>query len=186
MTRSSALSLPLPLLLVGLLAAGPAAADVASTVAPWQWRDANGRMVYSDTPPPPPIHGVLQAPGRLAGDYRVAESENTGQDAAARPAASPAPTAARAAPGKPAPTAEEAFEKRREERLQAATKAAEKERTDMERASYCNELRTYAAGLEGGMRVGKASADGTLQHMDSDQRAAEMSRTRATLEKNCA
>ena len=182
MTRSSALSL----LVVTLLAAGPAAADVASTVAPWQWRDANGRMVYSDTPPPPPIHGVLQAPGRLAGNYRMAESENTGQDSAATPAAGPATAASKAAPGKPAPTAEEAFEKRREERLQAATKAAEKERAEMERASYCNELRNYAAGLAGGMKVGKASADGTLQRMDSDQRAAEMSRTQESLQKNCA
>jgi hypothetical protein len=52
----------LPLILVALVVAPDASAQ-------YKWRDENGRLVYSDQPPPTsiPHDAVLQAPGlRLA------------------------------------------------------------------------------------------------------------------------
>ena len=50
-------------------------AATAQTDSQWQWRDGNGRMVYSDVPPPPsvPAASVIKAPGRFAGSLRPIE-----------------------------------------------------------------------------------------------------------------
>ena len=49
----------------------PAAAG--HRVPQWQWRDGNGRMVYSDVPPPPgvPDGSILKAPGRFASSLQA-------------------------------------------------------------------------------------------------------------------
>lgn len=174
MKRSSALC---------LLAAAVTAVPVPA-LAYWQWRDANGRMVYSDVPPSAAAARILRAPGRVAGEYQPVEA--TAADGAKAPPAAPAPAKASAKPAAaPAPTAEEAFEKRREARLKAAADEARKESESAERETRCAQLRNYASGLQNGMRAAVAGPDGSLQHLNSEQRQAEMLKTSASLEKNC-
>ncbi|WP_316149862.1 DUF4124 domain-containing protein [Cupriavidus sp. BIC8F] len=173
MKRSSALC---------LLAAATLAVPVQA-LAYWQWRDANGRMVYSDVPPSAAAAKVLRAPGRFAGEFQPVEAANPTAPAPAAPA--PAKAAAKPAAA-PAPTAEEAFQKRREASLKAATEEARKESEAAEREARCAQLRSYANGLQQGMRAAVAGPDGSLQHLNSDQRQAEMLKTNASLEKNCS
>lgn len=168
MKRSSALC---------LLAAATLAVPVQA-LAYWQWRDANGRMVYSDVPPSAAAAKVLRAPGRFAGEFQPVEAANATAPAPAAPA--PAKAAA------PAPTPEEAFQKRREASLKAATEEARRESEAAEREARCAQLRSYANGLQQGMRAAVAGRDGSLQHLNSDQRQAEMFKTNASLEKNCS
>ncbi|TPQ41122.1 DUF4124 domain-containing protein [Cupriavidus pinatubonensis] len=170
MIRSSALSLSL---LAAALAAVPAAAS-----AQWQWRDANGRMVYSDVPPPPSVTRIVKAPGQLAGEYRSSESAPASDGASAKPAIAKSAAA-------PSPTAEEGFQKRRAERLEAATEEARKEKEASERASRCAELRNYANGLQQGVRAAVMTGDGSVQRLDGEQRQAEIVKTNANIEKNC-
>ncbi|MGY2486220.1 DUF4124 domain-containing protein [Cupriavidus sp. CP313] len=173
MKRSSALC---------LLAAATLAVPVQA-LAYWQWRDANGRMVYSDVPPSAAAARVLRAPGRFAGEFQPVEAAN----ATAPAPAAPAPAKASAKPAAaPAPTAEEAFQKRREASLKAATEEARKESEAAEREARCAQLRNYANGLQQGMRAAVAGPDGSLQHLNSDQRQVEMLKTNASLEKNCS
>ncbi|BDB24402.1 DUF4124 domain-containing protein [Cupriavidus sp. P-10] len=175
MTRSSVLC---------LLAAAVTVAAPAPAHAYWQWRDANGRMVYSDVPPSDAAASVLRAPGRPAGEYRPAEA--AGAESAKPPVAAPAPTRASSKPkDAPPPTAEEAFQKRRESRLKAAAEEARKEGETAERDARCAQLRNYANGLQQGMRAAVAGPDGSLQHLNSEQRQAELVKTSASLEKNC-
>lgn len=172
MKRSSALC---------LLAA--ALAVPVQALAYWQWRDANGRMVYSDVPPSSGAARVLRAPGRFAGELQPVEGAN----ATAPAPAAPAPAKASAKPAAaPAPTPEEAFQKRREATLKAAADEARKESETAEREARCAQLRNYATGLQQGMRAAVAGPDGSLQHLNSDQRQAEVVRTNASLEKNCS
>ncbi|CAN7361617.1 DUF4124 domain-containing protein [Cupriavidus necator] len=173
MKRSSALC---------LLAAATLAVPVQA-LAYWQWRDANGRMVYSDVPPSAAAAKVLRAPGRFAGEFQPVEAANATAPAPAAPA--PAKAAAKPAAA-PAPTPEEAFQKRREASLKAATEEARKESEAAEREARCAQLRSYANGLQQGMRAAVAGPDGSLQHLNSDQRQAEMLKTNASLEKNCS
>ncbi|WP_432260116.1 DUF4124 domain-containing protein [Cupriavidus sp. TMH.W2] len=172
MKRSSALC---------LLAAVTVAVPVPA-LAYWQWRDANGRMVYSDVPPPAEAARVLRAPGRSAGEFRPV-------DAASAPTAAPAAPAPAKASGKPAaapaPTAEEAFRKRREASLKAAAEEARKESEAAEREARCAQMRNYAYGLQQGMRAAVAGPDGSLQRLTSEQREAEILKTNASLEQNC-
>lgn len=175
MIRSSALSLSL---LAAALASVPASAS-----AQWQWRDASGRMVYSDVPPPPDVTRIVKGPGKLSGEYKPVETTaatpTTAEAAPARPATAKAAAA-------PAPTAEEAFQKRRAERLEAAAKDAQKEAEANERATRCAQLRNYAQGLQQGARTGVMTADGGVQFLGGEQRQAEIMKTNANIEKDCS
>ncbi|SOY43072.1 DUF4124 domain-containing protein [Cupriavidus taiwanensis] len=172
MLRSSA-----PCLLAATLAAVLAAP--APALAYWQWRDANGHMVYSDVPPSTAAARALRAPGRHAGELQPAQAAPAAEAASAAPA--PAKASARPA----APTPEEAFQKRREASLKAAADEARKETEAAERAARCAQLRNYATGLQQGMRAAVAGPDGSLQHLNSEQRQAEILKTSANLEKHC-
>ena len=167
-----------------LLAAAVTAAASVHAHAYWQWRDANGRMVYSDVPPSGAAARVLRAPGRSAGEYQPVEAANA--ETANAPVAAPAPArAAGKAKEAPPPTAEEAFQKRRDSRLKAAAEEARKEAEAADREARCAQLRNYATGLQQGMRAAVAGQDGSLQHLNSEQRQAELVKTSASLEKNC-
>lgn len=172
MQRSSA-----PCLLAAALAA--VLATPAPALAYWQWRDANGHMVYSDVPPSTAAARVLRAPGRHAGDLQPVQAAQAADAAIA----APAPAKASAKPT--APTPEEAFQKRREASLKAAAEEARKEAETAERTARCAQLRNYATGLQQGMRAAVAGPDGSLQHLNSEQRQAEILRTSANLEKHC-
>ncbi|SPR96703.1 DUF4124 domain-containing protein [Cupriavidus taiwanensis] len=171
MQRSSA-----PRLLAAALAA--VLAVPAPALAYWQWRDANGHMVYSDVPPSTAAARVLRAPGRHA-EFQPVQAAPPADAAIAAPAPAKAP--ARPA----APTPEEAFQKRREASLKAAAEEARRETEAAERAARCAQLRNYATGLQQGMRAAVAGPDGSLQHLNSEQRQAEILKTSANLEKHC-
>lgn len=175
MLRSSA-----PCLLAAALAA--VLAVPAPALAYWQWRDANGHMVYSDVPPSTAAARVLRAPGRHAGEFQPVQAAQAAQ---AADVAMPAPSRASAKPAVAAPTPEEAFQKRREASLKAAAEDARKETEAAERAVRCAQLRNYATGLQQGMRAAVAGPDGSLQHLTSEQRQAEILKTSANLEKHC-
>ncbi|MFJ4289422.1 DUF4124 domain-containing protein [Cupriavidus sp. NPDC089707] len=170
-----------------LLAAAVTVTTSVHANAYWQWRDANGRMVYSDVPPSGAAARVLRAPGRLAGEYQPVETASP--ESGNVPAAVPAPAPAKAAnktKEAPPPTAEEAFQKRRDSRLKAAAEEARKETEAADREARCAQLRNYASGLQQGMRAAVAGPDGSLQHLNSEQRQAELVKTSASLEKNCS
>ncbi|MDQ0139580.1 DUF4124 domain-containing protein [Cupriavidus necator] len=151
----------------------------APALAYWQWRDANGHMVYSDVPPSTAAASVLRAPGRHAGEFQPVQATP------AADVATPAPAKASARPAAAAPTPEEAFQKRREASVKAAAEEARKETEAAERATHCAQLRNYANGLQQGMRAAVAGPDGSLQHLNSEQRQAELIRTSATLQQHC-
>ncbi|MBN9429929.1 MAG: DUF4124 domain-containing protein [Burkholderiales bacterium] len=64
---------------------------LAAQAATWQWRDANGQMVYSDQPPPPDVRPaqIIRSPAPPA-----ARTETTTQTAANVPAGANAAAAA--------------------------------------------------------------------------------------------
>jgi hypothetical protein len=169
----------LPLLLLTLAASPDASAQ-------FQWRDANGRMVYSDMPPPASVapDAVIRAPARPApagGAGGSAESPTAaGADAAqperAAPAAAPAPTAA---------DRELEFRKRRMERADAERKAAAAAQTAQLRASVCEDARSSVRALESGMRVSRVNAQGEREVVDESQRAARLDAARKAVKDNC-
>lgn len=166
----------LPLLLVALAAAPDASAQ-------YQWRDANGRMVYSDMPPPAsvPPSAVQRAPARQT---PAGTSGGSGATASAM-APAPAPAAPSAASAPSAADAEMAFRKRRMEREEAERKAAEAETRAQRAAAACEVSRAQVRTLESGMRVARVNERGEREFIDDATRASQLETARKSVRELC-
>jgi hypothetical protein len=160
----------LPLLLVALAAAPHASAQ-------YQWRDANGRMVYSDMPPPAsvPPSAVQRAPAR-----QTPAGTSGGSGATASAPAAPA-----AAPAASAADAGMAFRKRRMEREEAERKAAEAESRTRRAAAACEDSRAQVRTLESGMRVARVNERGEREFIDDTTRASQLEAARKSVREFC-
>jgi hypothetical protein len=163
----------LAILLTSLMAV-PAVAQTAK----WQWRDTNGRMVYSDTPPPPsvPPKAIVRGPnGRDGGLLRpVAEAPEMPQGITAGGKKQPA-----------GQTPEEALQKRLEAKKNEQELQAKVEAEKKERAALCSRSKNYLAALQRNTRVGVPAEDGSVRTIDADERKSEIARTQDSIVKNC-
>lgn len=176
---------PRPLLclfaVAGLLLAGPALAGT------WQWRDASGRMVYSDLPPPPsvPASQILRAPTpATSGEPSTsAPAQAAGQPAAAAHAPTAAPAAA--APRSWADREQE-FRKRAADREEADRKQREEREQTARAARACQDARSALRTLESGMRVSTIDANGERHVIDEAERARRIDAARQEIGRSCA
>lgn len=181
----------LSVLIVSLLATLPAAAQI------YQWKDAQGRTHYSDTPPPGASVKTLQPKPRAP---VVANEDATrpadGQGAAAAGAEAPAsePTAAqgkaadgKTEPAKPKTYAEKdaEFRQRRAAAAEAAEKADKERQRGEELRRRCDEARGQLAGLESGQRMVRYTSSGEREVLDDAGRTAALERTRKFIADNC-
>jgi len=163
-----------PMVGFALAAAAALALVAAPAQAQWKWRDANGRIVISDVPPPRgvPDKDVLQRPEPAA-------------RAAPPPAAASGPAAASAAAGKAPVDAELEARKRRTEQEQAAQRKAEDAKAAAVRKDNCQRARDHLALLDSGQRMVRIGADGEREYLSDQQRAAEAQRTRDIVASDC-
>ncbi|MFN7572474.1 MAG: DUF4124 domain-containing protein [Betaproteobacteria bacterium] len=161
----------IPILLLGL---------VGSAVAQWAWRDAAGRMVYSDRPPPADIkpEQIVTRPPAVA--PAPAKSPPPVATPAAPAPATPAPTKA-----KSAAEMEMEFRQRQQEREAAAKKADEQRAKAEARAAECERARGYLTVLERGERVVRLNAQGEREDYTDAQREAEIKRLRQQIAAGC-
>lgn len=142
--------------------------------AQWAWRDANGTVQYSDTPPPSsvPQHRIVKQPG-IAADTMPPSA-----------ASSPSPSA-ETETGTPSWAERNAeFMKRREQRIEEEKKAREDKQAAAERKKNCAQARENLRLLETGRPVRQASAKGGMEYMSDGERNAEMQQLRDLL-KDC-
>ncbi|HWP18883.1 MAG TPA: DUF4124 domain-containing protein [Burkholderiaceae bacterium] len=157
-------------LLLGLAVCLPAAAQ-------WKWRDAAGKVQYSDRPPPAsvPEKDILQRPGgalRIAAPAPVAAAAASAPEASAKPAA-------------PAVDKELEARKKKEEQEREAKRRAEEEKLAKARAENCARARSYQQSLESGMRIARTNDKGEREILDDAARAQEMERTRQVIASDC-
>lgn len=169
------------------LAAGAALAVPLIAEAQWAWRDAGGRMVYSDQPPPksiPPKDIVRQPVAPAGPQYTPAPENRDDAPAGARPVAEPARPPAKAAA--PSLADRELEARRRQQQLaEAQKKSADEEARKTQQADNCTRLRSYLRALDDGHRIGRINAAGEREILDDDARAAETARTRALIDQQC-
>jgi hypothetical protein len=155
-----------------------------SANAQWAWRDASGRVVYSDQAPPVsiPDSQIIRRPaGRTA-----APAAPVAPPAAATPApAGAAPAATKSAAPKTAAEQEQEFRKRQQERSDADKKQAEDQAAAARRNADCERARGYLRQLEEGMRIARTDAQGNREILDDAARNAEMQRTRDMIATGC-
>ena len=184
---SAALPLPgalmmlrLSVLIVSLLAALPAAAQI------YQWKDAQGRTHYSDTPPPKePVRTIREAKPRTAPvviEEGALQGEGRPESGEATPAAN-----GNAEPAKPPTLAEKdaEFRKRQAASAEAAEKAEKERQRKEELSRKCDEARGQAAALQSGQRMVRFSASGEREVLDDAGRASALEGTQKFIADNC-
>jgi hypothetical protein len=151
-------ALLLPLIAVATLLAGSAGAEM------YRWVDENGRVQYSDQPPPATV--------------------NQKKEMRARVKVKPAPAAAEAAPTYVDQEAE--FRKRQVDKAQkeAAEQKAQEEAAAKQR--NCQQARQHLTTLQSGMRITRANAQGEQEYLDDAQIAEELQRAQKAAGEWCS
>lgn len=155
------------------------AAAVTPATAQWAWKDENGRVVYSDRPPPSSVKpdqivrqgsniGGAPVPGGAPGS---AEGRAEGKDTNAGP--------------KTYADRELDYRKRQQERADAEKKSAEESAQNSRKAADCERARGYLRALEDGQRIARSDAQGNREFLDDSQRASEISRMRDSVSRLC-
>ncbi len=147
------------MLLVGFAAQLPAAAQQL-----YQWVDENGRVQYSDRPPPP---------GASSQHKQIKKKP-------AKPAASTNPQA-------PSSYADEEAEFRKRQVEKAEKEAAEQkaQQAEAERERQCEQARQTLSRLQSGARYVRYNANGEQEYLDDKARAEETARTQKIVADLC-
>lgn len=163
-------------LLLALLVALPVSAQVYS------WRDRDGRVHYSDLPPPGMgaqlVRGAAQpaaAPG----------SEGGSGEAGGTPAEAPTGEASTSEGPKSLAEREREFRERRAAAAEAEAEAQKQAEQQAERERVCADMKNQLAGLESGQRVARFNAAGEREVMDDAARNEEAARLRQQIERAC-
>lgn len=191
-----------------LTAAFASALAPTPVAAQYQWRDENGRMVFSDQPPPPgvPRENVLRAPvsapltvpatrPAASGSATGAAPAPAGQPPVAAAAAAPAAgAAAGTAAGAPTPGAGAGagwqdkameFRKRQADKADAERKSREEADKAQRTAASCENLRTQVRTLESGVRVTEVDRSGERTFLSDEDRARRLETLRRDARDSC-
>ncbi len=150
------------LLQAALAAAALCIALPASAIC--KWKDANGRVQYSDNPPP----GV-----RCEGTVSVPPPVSSGSSTASKPSS------------RSVQEQEMEFRKRRLEREEADKKAQKERDVSDAKRQNCEAARAQAAGLASGGRVVRYDANGQRMFLSDEEIAAELAKTQKQVDQYC-
>ena len=146
-----------------VLALAACAASVQAQV--YKWVDKDGKVQYSDQPPPP--------------DASKSALQKVISTSPSAPAA-PSDTAAEKAPDKG-----KDFDKRRTETADKQKKGDESAKLAQQKQEACDNARAHLKSLEGGTRISKIDAGGERYFLDDDQRQQEIARARDVMADSC-
>ncbi|AYH44310.1 DUF4124 domain-containing protein [Azoarcus sp. DN11] len=182
----------LSLLVLSMILALPAAAQV------YQWRDAQGRINYSDTPPPagaaktvkPAARSQAPAPANDVPDQAAdAGTQKPAADGNAQGTAGEAgkSAAGKADPSKPKTMTEKEteFRQRRVAVAEAEAKAEKERQKAAELARSCSEARAQIVGLQNSRRISRYNSEGQRELVSGTERTAEIDRSQQYLDQNC-
>jgi hypothetical protein len=149
----------------------------------YKWVDANGKVQYSDKPPPQGAKAeavknrsssVSGPAGSAAAPVKDATKGDGKSGAAAKPAG-PLTTADQ----------EQAFRKRKQDEEEAQKKAQEKLTQEKQKQESCNGARTNVAALEAGGRQVRFDTKGERYFLDDTQTQAELAKARQQVSTFC-
>ena len=152
----------------------------------WKWRDASGRIVYSDRPPPAsiPDKSILKSPRGLSSQQAVPPSP-TGPSLVPGPVAVVGTPASAAASGPKTVEPELEAKRRKEAEAKAAEKKAEEAKVAAAKADNCNRARGQLKALDDGGRIARTNAKGEREFLDDKGRAEEQKRMRDIMSSDC-
>ena len=152
-----------PIQLFTFLAILLATATVAAQV--YKWVDKDGKVQYTDTPPPP---------GATKAEPKKVETPG-----------SPATTAAPATAGKSLQDRTKDFDKRKTESAEKAKKDSESQQSAEVDADNCRNARTALIDLESGRPINRSNDKGERIFISDEERAADIAKARAVVASAC-
>jgi hypothetical protein len=176
------------------MAAAAAVFAMAASVAvagQYQWRDAQGRMVYSDLPPPAsvPAARVVKAPAAALSATSASPSSSSGAaPAAAASLGSPGATGtSRAATPAAQSIADRdlAFRKRQADLAEAEKKAQEAAGRKLELAKACSDAQGDIRSMQSGQRISRIAANGEREFVSDRERAERLEVARKSVREHC-
>ena len=134
----------------------------------YKWVDKDGKVRYSDAPPP----------GAKASTLKGAQSG---------PAEAPVPAASKDAKKAPLTPAEQAqeFRKRQAEARKASEKADAEGQAKTELSEACARSREYLSTLNSGQRIARTNPSGERYYLDENQVAQEIAKAQQAVQKSC-
>jgi len=153
----------------------------------YKWVDANGKVQYSDKPPPSNIktEKLRPPPPAPTPSAPAAGAAGTGGAAGAGDAKGGAPKdAAKSAP-RTAAEQEQAFRKRQAESAKAQEKQAQKDKEAGDRAENCKRAKAALANLELGGRQSRIDEKGERVFLDEQQITQETAKARQEVAAAC-
>ena len=167
--------------IAGLAAAFSVSAQV------YQWKDKDGRIHFSDRPPPnqPGVQAQPpKPPPAMVIEPEPNEAETTeGVEDGAEPKKAVAPASAQEK--SEAQQRDEEFRKRRAAAAEAREKADRDAANAAQRQQDCQRARAQYAALSGGQRIAHPTEGGGRRFLNDEERAAEVARVKELMETLC-
>lgn len=169
------------LFVISLVVSLPATAEI------YQWRDADGRVHYSDMRPVGENARPLRTRATQPAPSLPPRTEAPPVDGANESVAEDAKTAEPGQPAKPKTLAEKEveFRQRRAEAAEARAKAEEARKRTAEQQRDCEQARNQLAALESGQRLARFNSGGEREVLDDAARAEETARMKRYIESSC-
>jgi Domain of unknown function (DUF4124) len=170
--KRSLLSTILATSLTAALCLGAATAYSAT----WKYRDAQGRIVVSDLPPPAGVQ-----------DKDILERPTTPARRAPMPTVAASAPATTAAPATLAQGTDPELEARRKKAAteEEAKQKVQQEKDAAQRAENCSRAKSHMAALNDGLRIARTNDKGEREILDDKGRAEEMQRARQVVASDC-
>jgi hypothetical protein len=164
----------MPRLSIVVLSAVLGACLAMPAAAQWKWRDKDGRIQYSDLPPPAGI-----------ADQDILARPNPNQRRLVTTAPASAPAAAASSPPTARVDPELEAKRRKAEQDQAEKDKAEQAKQAAIRAENCGKAKSYLRTLEDGIRISRTDAKGEREVLDDKGRAEETKRAKDVIARDC-
>ena len=165
-----------------LLALGLLACSIALPAqAQWKWRDAGGKIQYSDMPPPKgtPDKDILQRPAGSKQPPVIVLPFGAAGGATAASAPSPA------ASGSSKAELDQQAKQKQQEQEQAAKQKEDERKVTQLRRENCTRAQDNLRMLQEGVRISRLNERGENVVIDERQRAEETQRTRLVIGSEC-
>ncbi len=185
----------LPRIVLNRLLIALAFSVLASSVcAQYQWKDENGRMVFSDLAPPNNIDPsrIVRTTSARNGTARASTPGAALGTVAATPTATAAINStggnagANASGGRETLADKELDAKRKaKEKADAERKKKEESEQSAKLARACDEMRTEVRTLESGMRTARINSQGEREFLTDEERERRMDLVRRDIRDSC-
>ena len=161
-----------PIQLFVALAVMLATATVAAQV--YKWVDKDGKVQYSDTPPPP------------SAAKADAKRLNTGTNSSAPAASTAAESPAAANAPKSLQERSKEADKRRNDEADKAKKDEQAQKIAQQNEGRCKEATRYKSDLDSGRPITRNNDKGERAFVSDEERAAEIARVKIIIAESCS